>query len=325
MNVEPLNIDPQSDSESSQLKIEEISFIDLKEDIIGASNISQIDYVNNNSPLEDKYMNEESEKNNFNNLDNFGDNFFNKNDNNFFSSFESYNLNIETNETNNNNYQKLKKKSKKQVEKKVEKTTKTIKKSIKDFNIFRPGNENRNSRIEIDNFLQNKRTFNVRSHSSEKRKRKGNSDNIRKKIKSRFIKSLIKSNNKKLENAGSEKYFSSLPYSFVSNTSKNKNRDMFNKTFKELFSTNFGKRKADLKNYENNIGVLEYLENEKDISQKSNYNCYKNMKFYQIFEEYLGSQEFENEIERIKLDEEEDVYIYRYIKLACNLNKYFSQ
>ena len=332
MRVNFLNFDPRNDSESSKLEIEKISFINSKEDIIHSLNNSQLNYVNNNSPLEDKYLNDESEKNIFNNLDNFCDNFLNKNDDNYFiPTYDKYFLNIETNDTN-NNYQKLKRKREKQVEEKVEKTIKKSKDLFtKEFYVFKPGNENRNIRIGIDIFLENKENqnnvmFNVRSHSSQKRKRKENSDNIRKKIKSRFIKSLIKFNNEKLKNAGSKKYFSSLPYSFVCNITKGKNRDMFNKTFKELFSTNFGtNRKADLKSYENNRDVLEYLENQKDISQKSNYNCYKNLKFYQIFEEYLRSQEFENEIERIKLDEEEDVYIYRYIKLACNLNKYFSQ
>ena len=317
-------------SETSLLKSETFS-INTKKEINQPFNNSGLDSINNINPLEDKYMNvDEPEKNNFNNiLDYYSYNAFNKNDyNNIFLTNENYSLNSDTNETNNkgnNNYPEIKMEKEKQEEK-IEVTIQQPKDSFpKDFYIFKPGNENKSIRIEINN-NQNNIMLNVKSHSSQKRKRRGNSDNMRKKIKTKFINSLIKFTNKKLENAGSQKYFHRLSYSFVNNISKDENRDMFNKTFRELFSTNFGtNRKADLKNYEKNKDVLEYLENEKDISQKSNYNVYKNLKFCEIFEEYLRSQEFENEIEKLKLDEEEDVYICRYIKLACNLNKFFSQ
>ena len=63
MRVNFLNFDPRNDSESSKLEIEKISFINSKEDIIHSLNNSQLNYVNNNSPLEDKYLNDESEKN----------------------------------------------------------------------------------------------------------------------------------------------------------------------------------------------------------------------------------------------------------------------
>ena len=104
---------------------------------------------------------------------------------------------------------------------------------------------------------------------------------------------------------------------------------MFDKTFKEIFSINFlDKEKendANFKKYKKNIDTIKYLENNKDISEKSNYNCYKNLKFYQIFDEYLRSKEFENEIENLEFEGEEDNYIHDYIKLACNLNNFFSQ
>ena len=103
---------------------------------------------------------------------------------------------------------------------------------------------------------------------------------------------------------------------------------MFDKTFKELFSINFldseNEHNSNFQNYKNNKDVLEYLEKEKDISEKSNYKCYKNLTFYQIFDEYLRSKEFENEIVTLKLNGEKDYYIYNYIKLANNLNLFFS-
>ena len=122
--------------------------------------------------------------------------------------------------------------------------------------------------------------------------------------------------------------FALLPQIFVISISKDLNIDMFNKTFKEIFSINFlDKEKendANFKKYKKNIDVIKYLENNKDISEKSNYNCYKNLKFYQIFDEYLRSKELDNEIENLKFKGENNNYINNYIKLACNLNNYFS-
>ena len=154
----------------------------------------------------------------------------------------------------------------------------------------------------------------ILNHSSIKRRE--NSDNIRKKIKYRFIKNLIKTINQKLELAGSIKFFVSLPQNFVCNISKNINSVMSNKTFKELFSTFFNNKNSD---------VFEYLENEKNISEKIKYNCFKNLKLVRIFEEYLSSKEFENEIVNLELKGENDNYIHKYIKLASNFNNYFTK
>jgi hypothetical protein len=166
--------------------------------------------------------------------------------------------------------------------------------------------------------------INERSHSL--RTRKENSDNIRKKIKARFFKNLKNVINEKLKLAGSKLFFNLLPQKFICNISKDKNRDL---SFKELFSKNFCEKdeigNANYHKYEENKKVLEYLEKNKDIGEKSNYNILKNMKYYEIFEEYLLSKEFEMEIETLKLNEENNQYIKNYIKLSNNLIDYFYQ
>ena len=201
-----------------------------------------------------------------------------------------------------------------------------------EFFIFNRGGENKNKRNIIDQFLQNEENinnirYNKRSHSVKTRKE--NADNIRKKIKSRFIKTLKELINQKLKLAGSKKFFALLPQIFVCNISKDINKIMLDKTFKELFSVNFLISQkgniANFKKYKKNIDTLEYLEKKKDISEKSNYYCYKNLKFYQIFDEYLRSKEFENEIVNLELKGEKNDYICKYIKLACNLNNFFSE
>lgn len=157
-------------------------------------------------------------------------------------------------------------------------------------------------------------------------KRKDNTDNIRRKIKSHFIKRLIKEINKKLKNAGSKYIFKLLPQPFVCNLSKKLNRLTLDLTLKEIFMKNFCNgnkvKKADLNKYKHNLFVLNYLENNQTICEKSNFNKIKNMKYSQIFNEYLSSNEFGLEITTLKI-KESDKYIKNYIVKARNLLDFF--
>ena len=158
-------------------------------------------------------------------------------------------------------------------------------------------------------------------------KRKENSDNIRTKIKRRFHKILKDIINSKLEKAGSIKYFDFLPQLFVSDISKKNNKEILNLTLEEILSLNFCFRKENdstIKKYYHNLSVLEYLEKNKEISVKSNFNNIKNMKYYQIFEEYLNSKEFEMEISELKKENENDKYIKKYIIKAISLIQFFN-
>ena len=160
------------------------------------------------------------------------------------------------------------------------------------------------------------------------KQRKQNSDNIRKKIKARFLKSLRNEINRKLKRAGSKYIFSFLPQSFVSNLSKRKNKEVLDLTLKEIFEKNFcerkKERKVDIRKYKHNLLVLNYLENNKEISEKSNFNVIKNMKYSQIFNEYLESKEFGLEISTLKQEKENDNYIKVYIVKARNLLNFFN-
>ena len=216
--------------------------------------------------------------------------------------------------------------------------------SPKDYSIFNYGeynefskqiiNEVLNEILEIDNKKmkemmngeQQKKVYKKRKNLP---KRKDNSDNIRKKVKSRFLKVLKNAVNEKLRLAGSKKFFNFLPQTFVSNVSKDKNKDMFDSTFKDIFTKNFCEDKdgnqPDVKKYHHNLSVIEYLENNKEIAEKSNYNNFKNMKFYQIFYEYLKSKEFELEIVSLKMERENEKYIREYIFKACNFIEFLFQ
>ena len=159
-------------------------------------------------------------------------------------------------------------------------------------------------------------------------KRKENADNIRKKIKSRFLKVLKNTVNERLKAAGSQKLFKFLPQRFICNVSKEKNKAVLNLSFKELFSKNFCENEkgneADLANYYHNLSVLDYLQKNVEISENSNFNVFKDMKYYKIYNEYLKSKEFEMEIASLKKEKENDKYIKNYIIKASNLIDFFS-
>ena len=215
----------------------------------------------------------------------------------------------------------------------------------KDFGIFSCGEFNKYTRQIIDevmeeydqNYTNETGEGSLPKLGSKKKsckkiqnvqKRKENADNIRKKIKSRFLKVLKNAVNERLKAAGSKKLFKFLPQRFICNVSKEKNKAVLNLSFKELFSKNFceGEKgnEADLINYYHNLSVLDYLEKNNEISENSNFNVFKDMKYYKIYNEYLKSKEFEMEIASLKKEKENDKYIKNYIIKASDLIEFFS-
>ena len=215
----------------------------------------------------------------------------------------------------------------------------------KNFAIFNYGIYNKTSRDIIDQVLEelyqnetnkNKPEGMDNSNAIKKQnkkvknilKRKENSDNIRKKIKTRFLKALRNRVNERLRKAGSQKLFKFLPQNFISNISKEKNKLILDLTFKEIFAKNFIKDEKEcdleLKKYHHNLSVLSYLEKNKEIMENSNYIIFKDMTFSQIFKEYLISKDFEIEIASLKQEKENDKYIKDYIIKASNLLNFFS-
>ena len=214
----------------------------------------------------------------------------------------------------------------------------------KDFAIFSCGEFNKYSRKMIDEvmdelyqdsskeILDEQKNKLAHKKSNKKiqnvQKRKENADNIRKKIKSRFLKYLRNIINERLKAAGSKKLFKFLPQKFICNVSKEKNKAVLNLSLQEIILKNFCEEKnendSELRNYYHNLSVLQYLEKNNEISEKSSFNNFKNLKFYQIFNEYLKSKEFEMEIACLKKEKENDKYIKNYIIKACELMDFFA-
>ena len=155
-----------------------------------------------------------------------------------------------------------------------------------------------------------------------KESRKEKPDEIRKKIKSRFFKSLKNCINDELNKISFPYEFEFLPQNFISNISKNENKIIINKTLKEIILDN---KEDNSEKCNNNIKLLEHLninKNNKEIGKI--YNIF-NQTFENLFSEYLESKEFKNSIIKLKEEGNYFEYIKDYIDKAKDFVNYFSK
>jgi len=169
--------------------------------------------------------------------------------------------------------------------------------------------------------------------NKHKNKRKYKPDDIRKKIKARFHKSIKNIINENLKQAGSKMLFSFLPQIFISSIARDKNHQVLNLTYREIIQKDFitdvdekkyKNKSVDLAKYKNNLKVLEYLDKNIDICEKSGFDIISNMKYSDLLNEYFTSNEFQHAIKKLQEENEEEDYIKEYIKKARNYVKFFS-
>ena len=167
-----------------------------------------------------------------------------------------------------------------------------------------------------------------------KHKRKYKADDIRKKIKARFHKSIKNVINENLRKAGSKKLFTFLPQVFISSIARQTNRYVLNMSFREILQQNFvndldekkyKNKKIDLAKYKKNLSVLEYLDNNPEISKNSGFDIISEMKYCDLLEEYFKSNEFERAIFKLKEENEDEDYIKEYIIKSKNYVKFFME
>ena len=165
-----------------------------------------------------------------------------------------------------------------------------------------------------------------RKRESERKRRKYNQDNIRKKIKRGFLSILIDKLNKILVSIGISLYFVKLPQSFVSDVVRKTNKEILNLTLEEIFKKEELyklDKDEDLSKYHHNLDVI----NNEQIQGNENLKKILNKKYYEIYEEYINSNEFKvDEINRLKKnnsEEADDEYINKYISLAQHFLEFF--
>jgi len=230
---------------------------------------------------------------------------------------------------------------------KIKKNKLTEKKSNEGLNKIKSNIIINNEKSSINYIMRKRKTcnkFQVYQIKPKKRKeklsiehrhkRKYKPDDIRKKIKSRFHKSIKNINNENLRRAGSKLFFSFLPQIFICSIGRDQNNKILNLTYREIIEKDFltdidgnklKKRKSDLTKYKNNLKVLEYLDNNPEISQNSGFDIISNMKYSKLLDEYFKSEEFESSILKLQEENEEEEYIREYIKKAKGYVNYFSK
>ena len=155
------------------------------------------------------------------------------------------------------------------------------------------------------------------------KRRRENQDNIRKKLKTVFFNTFLRKKiNEILNNKHSRLYFEKFPISFVNDIRKNTNKDVIDKTLleiilnKELYSEN------DLSNYNHNIKVVE----NKEVKQIGELKKILNKTFRELFEEFINSKEFNiDEINRLRNNNLDNIYIERYIYQSKHFIEYFAE
>ena len=171
------------------------------------------------------------------------------------------------------------------------------------------------------------------NQKKKKKKRKFKPDDIRKKIKARFHKALKTILNKCLLCAGSQMVFDFLPQCFLVNITKKINHFALKLTLRELIEFDFckklneggvHKRNVDMKKYLNNKMVLSYLDNNNEISQKSGFNVFSKKTYKELLKEYFASEEFLLSLKRLKIEGENDEYIFEYKKKALGYVSFFA-
>ena len=160
-----------------------------------------------------------------------------------------------------------------------------------------------------------------RIRSKIKRRRREYHDNIRKKIKRNFFnKILVKKMNKELKKVGSRKYFALFPQEIVADVSRKRNKKLLNMTLRQVITNSELYKSKSYNNFIHNINVLESLNDSKNNILENLLNS----KYSELFAQYLKSDSFENDVNKLKQKEEKEIYIERYEYLSKTWLEFFS-
>ena len=168
-------------------------------------------------------------------------------------------------------------------------------------------------------FLKNTETKKNRNNIYRKLK----PDSLRKKIKARLHKKLTKIINEKLKKAGSKCYFDMLPQSFITNINIEFNKPLLNITMRELFQKTFGFKSKDKEKIDYNIRIMKYIEDNPDINNNSDVSDFLDSKYSEIIREYLDGDYLQEDIDRLRDENEGEEYINRYNFIALHWIEFY--
>ena len=130
----------------------------------------------------------------------------------------------------------------------------------------------------LANSTLNNIKFEITKNNNNAKKRKDKEDNIRKKIKSGFLKKLRNKINNLLKNSGSKYTFESLPLHFIEDISKKTNFEVMNLTYEEIFNYTYHYTYQKIINDEKKeleINIENKIDNKKELDKNIENNVDK--------------------------------------------------
>ena len=173
--------------------------------------------------------------------------------------------------------------------------------------------------------VQEEIIFLRRKRLSDPRIGKDRLDNIRTKVKRGFYNALTVKLNEKIKKIGIKNEFAKFPDNLVKDVNKKRGTIQFNMTLDEYMRTKhlyiYKKDEKSLEKYEHNLKILD----SGDVKNNEDFKNILNKTIHELYEEYINSDEFKKEIDRLKNNKKEkDEYINTYKYIANHLSKFFS-
>ena len=155
------------------------------------------------------------------------------------------------------------------------------------------------------------------------KRRRNKEDDIRRMIGRRFFNDIVLNLiNGILKNAGSIISFEKIQQDVVYDLVKKNNKKLLDMSLEQIFTKKDLYRGKNLEKYNHNLKLINLLKSEEynDIRQSTQIDRILNLKYYDLFQEYITSNEFVEEINRLKNNKMkfDDSYIEKYIYYSLN-------
>ena len=178
------------------------------------------------------------------------------------------------------------------------------------------------SKIDLDLF-ESKEEIKLISN----KRRRNKEDDIRRMIGRRFFNDiLLKLINNILEKAGSLIIFEKIQQDAIYDLVKKCNKKMLNMTLEQIFTNKEIYRGNNMDKFKHNLKLVNLLKSDdyKDIREKTQIDKILDVKYFDLFKDYLTSNEFIEEINRLKSNKKFDKsYVTNYIHYSLHFIENF--
>ena len=176
-------------------------------------------------------------------------------------------------------------------------------------------------RVTIFSKAENKFEF-IKINSSEKfinkKRRRNKEDDIRRMIGRRFFNDvLLNSINAILKKVGCKNIFEKFQQDAIYYLVKKYNKKALDMTLEDIFTKKELYNENNLEKYNHNLKLINKIKSDEffDIRESTQIDVILNMRYYDLFKEYIASNEFIEEINRLKSNNKkfDSFYIEQYI------------